>query len=370
MHQRFVGVDLFAGAGGLTLGAKLAGVEVLQSVENDPSAVETYRHNHPEIDLFDESVRRYKSLPKTSRGDVRVLFGGAPCQGFSTSNQRTRSASNRNNWLFSEFLRVADLWKPEWVVFENVKGIAETAKGVFLERIISAIEQRGYTVTHAFLQASDFGVPQRRTRLFIIGSKSGIKVRPPRKNRQPAPTVWDAISDLPALKNGASVCRVPYRREPQSDYQRSMRNGHPDSSNNLVSRNLDYVLRRYRHIPQGGNWEDIPGRLMRNYADKENCHTGIYKRLREDEISVVIGNFRKNMLIHPRQHRGLSVREAARLQSFPDTYEFKGSIGFQQQQVGNAVPPLLVKAVFRSLMRSHLAQAKRSRKKLSKRKAR
>jgi DNA (cytosine-5)-methyltransferase 1 len=354
----FVGIDLFSGAGGMTLGARLAGIKVVESVENDMHAVETYRHNNPGVKVFDKDIRQYARFPETNANDVRVLFGGSPCQGFSTSNQRTRTASNRNNWLFSEFLRVADLWKPDWIVFENVKGIAETAKGVFLDRILSEIERRGYTVVHCFLQAADFGVPQRRTRLFIVGSNLGIKVKLPAPDSHSVPTVWDAISDLPVLENGASICRLPYRCDPETDYQRRIRNGQTESTNNLVTRNVEYVLRRYRHIPQGGNWEDIPDHLMRNYQDKTNCHTGIYLRLREDQISVVIGNFRKNMLIHPRQHRGLSVREAARLQSFPDSYHFKGSIGFQQQQVGNAVPPLLAKAVFEAVICCHQAASK------------
>ena len=350
----FVGIDLFSGAGGMTLGARLAGINVIAAVDNDRHAIETYRHNNKGVDTFDKDIREYVSVPKTAEMDVRVLFGGAPCQGFSTSNQRTRSASNQNNWLFAEFLRVADLWEPDWIIFENVKGIVETAKGIFLDRILSEITKRGYTVVHFFLQAADFGVPQRRTRLFIVGSRACIKVKVPHPLGFRAPTVREAISDLPILKNGASVCRVPYRREPETDYQKQMRGGEKECTNNLVSRNLDYVIKRYSHIPQGGNWESIPERLMRNYQDKNNCHTGIYLRLRANRESVVIGNFRKNMLIHPTQDRGLSVREAARLQSFPDSYEFKGSIGFQQQQVGNAVPPLLAKVVFDSVIRCHI----------------
>ena len=125
-----------------------------------------------------------------------------------------------------------------------------------------------------------------------------------------------------------------------------------EASGHLVTRNAAFVLRRYKYIPQGGNWEDIPTRLMRNYKDREDCHTGIYHRLSADEPSIVIGNYRKNMLIHPFEDRGLSVREAARLQSFPDAYQFKGSVGYQQQQVANAVPPLLGQAVFRRIGKS------------------
>ncbi len=352
---RFIGIDLFCGAGGMTLGARLAGIDVVAAVENDPHAAGTYRRNNRGVAVFAEDVRKYANLPQTRSTDVKVLFGGAPCQGFSTSNQRNRSATNENNWLFTEFLRVADLWEPDWIVFENVKGIAETEKGVFLQGILAATAEREYKTVHAFLQALDFGVPQRRTRLFVIGSRRGIEAEMPKPNGAVAPTVWQAISDLPELENAAAACRLPYRCMPESDYQKAMRRQRTTCANNLVSSNFDYVLERYRHIPQGGNWEDIPDRLMRNYADKTNCHTGIYHRLREDQPSVVIGNFRKNMLIHPRQDRGLSVREAARLQSFSDGYVFEGSIGFQQQQVGNAVPPLLAKAVFKAVIDSHLA---------------
>lgn len=354
-HGRFVGADLFAGAGGMTLGAKLAGINVVAAVENDPHAIATYEANHKEVTLFPNDVREWKDFPKTSKGDVKILFGGAPCQGFSTSNQRTRNSANEENWLFTEFLRVAEAWEPEWLVFENVKGVAETESGAFLDLILLAIAEKGYTTNHAFLQAMDFGVPQRRTRLFIIGSRSGKKAKFPKGKKGAAPTVWEAISDLPVLANGAATDTLPYRTEPETPYQKRMRGSQKQCLNNLVSRNFDYVLERYRHIPQGGNWEDIPDHLMRNYADKTNCHTGIYLRLQEDKPSVVIGNFRKNMLIHPRQDRGLSVREAARLQSFPDDYEFKGLMGFQQQQVGNAVPPLLAKAVFKAVIDAHQA---------------
>jgi DNA (cytosine-5)-methyltransferase 1 len=166
----------------------------------------------------------------------------------------------------------------------------------------------------------------------------------------PSVTVREAIADLPVLRNGASVSSLRYRSAPVSEYARQMRGRLRICSNHLVTESHPDIIKRYWHVPQGGNWSDIPKRLMANYQDRSRCHTGIYRRLKWDEPSVVIGNFRKNMLIHPTQNRGLSVREAARLQSFPDWFEFHGSIGFQQQQVGNAVPPLLARAVFQVLI--------------------
>ena len=160
-----------------------------------------------------------------------------------------------------------------------------------------------------------------------------------------------AIGDLSSLHNGHSECWMAYGKKRPSSYARELRQKRNGCSNNLVTKNSSKIVSRYRYVPQGGNWQDIPKRLMQNYTDVSRCHTGIYHRLRLDQPSIVIGNFRKNMLIHPLEDRGLSVREAARIQSFPDSYIFCGSIGFQQQQVGNAVPPKLACSVFSEIVR-------------------
>ncbi len=340
-----VGVDLFAGAGGLSLGARMAGVDVRLAIEADPHAAATYAHNHPQTQVVVKDIRKVARIDVPRNGGT-VLFGGPPCQGFSTSNQRNRNGRNPDNWLFREFIRLVRQWEPEWVVFENVRGIIETEDGRFLDHVIENLQEARFAVSSWVLNAADFGVPQRRSRVFVIGSREGCKIETPEPTCSDHLTVHEALSDLPRLPNGASDSRLPYRHGPHSKYAQSMRRGLKSCANHLVTRNAPHIVRRYQYVPQGGNWEDIPPRLMRNYRDRRKCHTGIYHRLRNSRPAIVIGNFRKNMLIHPNEDRGLSVREAARLQSFPDCYEFKGSIGFQQQQVGNAVPPLLAHAVF------------------------
>jgi len=350
-----IGIELFAGAGGLSLGAAQAGVDVRVAVEISPHAAATYRHNHPKTHLIEDDVRAIRKIPQFRRRAEHapvVVFGGPPCQGFSTSNQRTRNVENKSNWLFKEFLRLTDLISPDFVVFENVKGILETAGGTFVRGILNGFSRRGYSVSYGLLNAEEFGVPQRRARFFLIASM-GKQVPLPAPPKRAAVTVTDALVGLPVLANGASISRLRYEEEYQATpYSKKMRGRLRESENNLVSNNIQFVVDRYPFIPPGGNWKDIPVELMDTYTDATRCHTGIYRRLDGNKPSVVIGNFRKNMLIHPTQHRGLSVREAARLQSFPDNYVFQGSIGKQQLQVGNAVPPLLAKHVFSSLIKS------------------
>lgn len=351
----YIGIDLFAGAGGMSLGALQVGIDVKLAVEHDPYAAETHAYNNRHTKVFVDDIRKVgvnelRASDSTLKNKLKVLFGGPPCQGFSTSNIRGRRIDNAINWLFLEYLRIVRLWQPDWVVIENVKGLIDTKKGFFLKRIKYELSNSGYTISQWVLNSADFGVPQKRNRLFIIGSLHRKTLEKPKPTIIKHITVKEAISDLPDLENGASENIKPYKCEAKSQYARKMRGNISHCANHLVTQNASIVIERYKYIPQGGNWENIPDELMNNYKNKNNCHTKIYYRLKEDEPSVVLGNYRKNMLIHPTQDRGLSVREAARLQSFPDSFNFFGSIGFQQQQVANAVPPLLAKAVFLSIL--------------------
>ena len=334
----------------MSTGAAQAGIKVAFAVEQEKNAAAAYRANHPDCDVFADDIRKLteRDIRNIDGSDPTIVFGGPPCQGFSYSNTRTRTLENPDNWLFEEFLRVVKIRLPDFVVLENVQGIVNTAKGVFLRTILDRFDSLGYMVNHDILDSSQFGVPQKRSRFFLIASRTKAIPLPTPKECEPI-TVRDAIDDLPVLQTGAAVSVLPYRHDRPSQYARSLRGASSSTSGHLVTKNSDAIVARYRSVPPGGNWMDIPDDLMENYVDRTRCHTGIYHRLRNDQPAVVIGNYRKNMLIHPTQARGLSVREAARIQSFPDSYHFSGTIGFQQQQVANAVPPLLAKAVFEQM---------------------
>ena len=347
-----VGIDLFAGAGGMSLGATQAGIRVGLAVESDRHAAETYRANHPATVLFNDDILHLTAddlEPWKRFSRHLVVFAGAPCQGFSWSNTRTRSLDNPANWLFQEFLRVVRVLKPSWVIFENVQGIVNIANGVILQQIQDSLAQ-DYHLHKKVLNAMYHGIPQNRSRFFLVGTRHGLPFQFPTEISNDSPTVQHAIGDLPPLSSGAHICCLPYRNIEPSEYALRLRGTAEKCCNHLVTSNSPLVLQRYDHIPPGGNWKNIPVPLMCNYSNRIRCHTGLYHRLRCDAVSIVIGNYRKNMLIHPIQNRGLSVREAARLQSFPDWYKFHGSIGFQQQQVGNAVPPFLARSVFEEIV--------------------
>ena len=351
-NGRFVGIDIFSGAGGLSLGAEMAGIEVQYGIEISKYAAASFGANHnvarvltSDIQDIDPNKLGFK------KGQVFVIMGGPPCQGFSMSNTMSRNMDNDKNFLYLQFVRFVRELRPKWFVLENVWGLTKMNDGQTLEMIKESFEALGYDVKAKVLWANEYGVPQKRYRCFIVGNNEGIDFEfPPKQDTNI--TVEDAISDLPVLTNGQMLDEAPYTIpfEQASEYAKLMRANSSMARQNYVSLNNDLVIQRYYYIPQGGNWRDIPDELMQNYADKSRCHSGIYKRLRNDAPSVVISNYRKSMLIHPTQDRGLSVREAARLQSFPDNFIFQGPHMSIQQQIGNAVPPLLSKAVFNQIL--------------------
>lgn len=354
-NKKYKAIDIFSGAGGMSTGAIMSGIEVAVAVEYDKHAAETFKENHPSAEIIINDIREVK-LDKKYKNQF-ILFGGPPCQGFSTSNTKTRNNENKNNSLFYEYIRQVKELTPEWFVFENVEGITSFEKGTVISKLEKEFSLIGYNTKWKVLTASDYGVPQNRNRFFMIGNRLNIDFTFPEKHKKKV-TVKDAIEDLPTLNNGDLIEYAEYKNNTNT-YSQLMRGRLKKVSQNYVSKNKDYVLERYKHIKPGENWKAIPAKLMSNYKDTSNCHSGIYKRLNPNEPSVVIANYRKNMLIHPYENRGLSVREAARIQSFPDKFIFKGNLSFQQQQIGNAVPPLLAKAIFKQILKLTNADKKK-----------
>lgn len=346
------GIDIFSGAGGLSLGAEMAGVKIIHAIEINESAAKSFKRNHQGAKVHNGDIKEINPQDlKKGEEPIFVIMGGPPCQGFSLSNTRSRNMQNEKNFLFLEFVRFVRELRPLWFVLENVKGLTNIDGGKTQKMIEEHFKCLGYDVTSKVLCASDYGVPQHRDRFFMVGNRVGKKFEFPATFSTKV-TVEEAIGDLPVLFNGQKLevgeYKIPFKKA--SKYAQMMRRKSKFPTQNLVSQNNDLVIQRYKYIGQGQNWSAIPDELMQNYVDKSLTHSGIYKRLIANQPSVVISNYRKSMLIHPYEDRGLSVREAARLQSFPDDFYFEGSLSYVQQQIGNAVPPLLSKAVMQQIL--------------------
>lgn len=346
-------VDIFSGAGGMSIGAIMAGIEPVLAVEYDIHAAKTYAVNHPKTQVLQRDIKTVIPLEYTTKNPF-IVFGGPPCQGFSIANTKTRNLENPNNWMFKEYIRFVKDLEPEWFVFENVVGFKSFDKGNFVIEVENELKALGYETNSSVLNAADFGVPQYRNRFFIIGhriDKGGIKFDFNSLEKQKPVTVGEALSDLPSLTNGQKLHEYDYKHEAKHPYTKIMRRKSKIALQNFVTDSKPHIVERYAAINQGENWEAAKRKgLLKTYSSTKHTHSGIYKRLEEHKPAVTIANYRKSMLIHPHEDRGLSLREAARLQSFPDDFIFHGSLSFQQQQVGNAVPPLLAKAIFSQIV--------------------
>jgi DNA (cytosine-5)-methyltransferase 1 len=357
-------IDLFCGAGGLSEGFRQAGFHVLAGNDFFEAAGKTFEATHPEAKFFGDPIQQLsaeKLLSETGlvRGELTCLVGGPPCQAFSVYNHQ-RGMHDARASLFREYLRLVEGLSPEWVVMENVTGILSAGGGEAVQAIIRSLNELGYAVEYRTLKAEEFGVPQERRRVVFIGNRIGSPVLWPTPThghgRIPFVTVWDAIGDLPSLANGeARAERLKYRCASFSDFQRTMRGNAVSIANHQASRLSSINEQRMEHIPEGGSWRDIPHELLPAGMKKaRRCdHTKRYGRLRRAGLSSTIltkCDIHWGAYIHPEQSRSLTVREAARLQSFPDWFEFAGSRTEQYVQVGNAVPPLLGRKVAEAIL--------------------
>lgn len=337
-------IDLFAGVGGLSLGFEMAGFEVKLANEYDPSIAEAYKKNRPKTKMIVEDITKLSIEESFGRyeGKITAVIGGPPCQGFSQKGQR-KSINDPRNYLFRYYFDVVEKVKPKYFVIENVPNLLTTSGGHFKDEIIDLFSGIGYAVSCGVLCAADFGVPQNRRRSCIIGRYGDTPLELPSPNGAHT-TIWDAISDLSYLESGDGEEVQAYRTKPQSDYQRMLRGNSSTLYNHVATRHSKETLNRLSLIAPEQGKEMLPIEHL-----TKSVYSGTWCRMKKDGIARTIttrydtpssGEF-----THPYLNRAITTREAARIQSFPDDFHFYGSKSSQMKQVGNAVPPLLGKAI-------------------------
>lgn len=334
-------VDLFAGAGGLTLGLTRAGWKPLLSVDNWSDAVSTYRDNfpnHPALLSPIEDVTE-GSLRDILNESPDWIVGGPPCQGFSTVGRRRRE--DPRNQLVQEFARIVQILKPKGFVVENVVGLRDMD---FVDAVSDLFRKLGYRVTTMVLRSADYGVPQLRHRIFFVGDVEGRSfVRPePTRSVGEYVTVWDAIGDLPELAPGEEA--TSYGRPARTEYQRRMRKGSRGLQGHVASSHPPHLVEAISHIPDGGNRRSIPDSFQPK-SGYHNSYSRLDSKLPAVAVTQNMGKPSATRCIHPFQHRGLSAREGARLQGFPDAFHFSSGVTSQRLQIANAVSPILAEAI-------------------------
>jgi len=373
-------LDLFAGAGGLAIGFREAGFRVVGANDADADAGATFRLNFPEAAFFEGSIVGLTDATvmkdcNLRPGDLDCLIGGPPCQSFSYNNHH-RSDSDDRARLFEHYLRLVRGLQPKTLVMENVPGILTIGGGSVVNAIRAELRLMGYDTALRILSAEEYGTPQVRRRVFIVASRIGRAVtllpspthnsadkRKPRTRGLKLPvTVWSAIGDLPMLANGGG--RIDTAVKPVkafSAYQRKMRKGKRKVFNHVCQTLTKVNLDRIVHVPEGGNWRDIPRNLLPAGMQRARLsdHTKRYGRLSRNGLASTLltkCDPHWGAYVHPTQNRTISVREAARLQGFPDSFRFAGdSLARHYEQVGNAVPIPVAEAIARCVVK-HLAE--------------
>lgn len=340
-EKKFTVLDLFCGAGGLSLGFKNAGFEIIGGIDFNEDAINTHHLNFKNSISISGDIKQINNeflLDKFK--NVDVIIGGPPCQGFSNANMWQKGIEDERNKLFFEFIRVVEVLHPKAILIENVPGILTKNDSFAKTSIYEILDKLDYIVSSEVLYASDFGVPQDRKRAFFVAIKKNIgeifefdKLR-----KSDKVTVKEALEDFYDDRN-----TFFHSRKPLTKFQSLMRNNSNDAIyNHEIKYPNELVQKRISQVPQGGNWKDVPSDLWERQRD--NRHSSAYRRLSENKQSVTIDTGHMNYF-HPLFNRVPTVRESARIQSFPDDFIFTGSTTSQFRQVGNAVPPLLSQTI-------------------------
>lgn len=342
-------IDLFAGVGGLSLGFEKAGFDVVLANEYDPSIAAAYQLNHKNTRMIVGDITKIDLEGTFGKyiGEIDVIIGGPPCQGFSQKGQR-KTINDERNFLFKYYVKVVKLVKPTYFVMENVPNLLTAERGYFKKELRELFDSIGYELKMGVLNASDYGVPQNRRRAVIIGKYKSETPELPAPQKEKV-TIWDAISDLSFLNSGEGSEEQEYKYSPQSDYEKKLRGNCNVLHNHVATKHSEVALKRLAMIPPNAGREVLPEDQL-----TKSIYSGTWTRMRKDEISVTITTRfdtpSSGKFTHPYLNRAITVREAARIQSFPDDFVFIGNKGSQMKQVGNAVPPLLAEAIATAVM--------------------
>jgi DNA (cytosine-5)-methyltransferase 1 len=337
-------LDLFSGCGGLSLGFEKAGYNIILGIDNWNRSLETFEANHRKASVLcaDISNLALSDIKKEYLNNgVDVIIGGPPCQGFSISGKR--NVNDPRNKLYQSFVSFVEYFQPKAFILENVPNLVSINNGKVKNQIIKEFEELGYKVVYKVLLASDFGVPQNRKRVLFVGLKNGSKFNfPSGKYSEEKITSYEAISDLPEydINDGGD-----YTCEPKSDYQKQMRKKSKTVFNHKTARHTEKTISIIDQVPDGGNYKDLPKKLQS--TRKVNI---AWTRLNSQTPSFTIDTGHRHHF-HYKFNRIPTVREAARIQSFPDNFIFFGTLTDQHKQVGNAVPPLLAYEVSKELLK-------------------
>ncbi len=364
-------IDLFSGCGGMTLGFEQAGFKSLLASDIDENCKKTFASNFPETPFLCGDLSNFEKSDfdkHLDSSDIDVIIGGPPCQGFSLANKRRNSASeDPRNRLFYEFVKTIEWYNPKSFVMENVKGLLSMQSGEVIQQILKEFELAGtfgYYVDYKVLKASDFGVPQARERVIVIGIRKDLGIQPkfPERTIDKDITVKEAIYDLPQIEAGEGEHSMDYPINPQNEYQSRMRKNATAVYNHVAMKHTKRVIARFEAIQPGKNLLDVwetHGAVQRGNPSEKSKIKFSQNNLRliaDKPAPTIAASFQSNF-IHPTLHRNFTAREGARLQSFPDDFIFEGmrtkmswEKGLSQyQQIGNAVPPLMAFEIAKTL---------------------
>lgn len=338
-------IDLFCGAGGLSFGFEQAGYNVLLGIDNDVMATKTFlkNHNGSKVICGDITQLSYNDDIKSLLGnkEIDVVVGGPPCQGFSLSGPR--NFDDPRNKLYLSYIRMVKEIKPRAFVIENVPGLVGLFGGEVRDNIVKAFEDFGYSVVYKILCSADYGVPQNRHRVVFVGLKNKCNFVFPEKCNNKVSCEM-ALSDLPSLETTLGEEQQDYIMIPQNSYQELMRKGINKIYNHVAASHSDKVKSIIAMVPDGGNYKDLP----EQYRETRKFHVA-WTRFASNKPAPTIDTGHRHHF-HYKFNRVPTVRECARIQSFPDRFIFLGNKTQQFRQVGNAVPPLMAEAIARQLL--------------------